>query len=151
MSDTLPLYIFDLDGTLADLKHRRHFVDGTDGRKDWKSFHAACVDDKPIQPVIDTFARLSYECDCWIVSGRSDEVREQTEQWLSDHGVWYDRLLMRKAGDYTPDDVLKESWLLSWPEADRRRIVAVFDDRDRVVGMWRRHGLVCFQVAPGDF
>ena len=143
--------IFDLDGTLADLKHRRHFVDGTDGGKDWKAFHAACVDDAPIWPVIVTFTELAAGADCWIVSGRSDEVREQTKAWLDAHGIRPDRLLMRTAGDYTPDDVLKESWLLSWTQEERDRIVAVFDGRDRVVAMWRRHGLVCFQCAPGDF
>ena len=34
---------------------------------------------------------------------------------------------------------------------DRARLVMVFDDRDRVVNMWRRNGVVCAQVAPGDF
>lgn len=148
----LPLYIFDLDGTLADLTHRRRFVDGNMGRKDWRSFHAACVDDKPIQPVIRTMRRLqAADAECWIVSGRSDEVWNQTVDWLCKNDCVPSRLIMRKDGDYTPDDMLKESWLLSWPQEDRDRIVAVFDDRDRVVAMWRRHGLVCFQVAPGDF
>lgn len=34
---------------------------------------------------------------------------------------------------------------------DRDRLVAVFDDRARVVRMWRKAGITCFQVAPGDF
>ena len=149
---TTPLYIFDLDGTLADLTHRRHFVDKKVGRKDWDAFHAACVDDAPIWPVIRTMRRLEDSgADCWVVSGRSDAVRMETATWLVAHGCYPSELLMRKAGDYTPDDVLKESWLRSWPSADVARIVAVFDDRDRVVAMWRRHGIQCFQVAPGDF
>ncbi|MGL6183527.1 MAG: hypothetical protein ACRC2G_15240, partial [Aestuariivirga sp.] len=140
------------DGTLADLTHRRPLVDGSLGCKDWPAFHAACVNDSPIWPVIRTMKRLMASgCEVWIVSGRSDEVRPQTCEWLAHHNCWPHTLLMRKAGDYTPDDALKESWLLSWSEADRSRIEAVFDDRDRVVAMWRRNGLQCFQVAPGDF
>ena len=27
----------------------------------------------------------------------------------------------------------------------------VFDDRQRVVDMWRRNGIQCCQVAPGDY
>jgi len=27
----------------------------------------------------------------------------------------------------------------------------VFDDRDRVVKMWRENGIRCFQVAEGNF
>jgi hypothetical protein len=34
---------------------------------------------------------------------------------------------------------------------DRQRLVAAFDDRDRVVQMWRAAGVTCFQVAPGEF
>jgi len=34
---------------------------------------------------------------------------------------------------------------------DKSRLVAVFDDRDRVVKMWRDVGVTCFQVADGEF
>ena len=40
-------------------------------------------------------------------------------------------------------------WLLSLPENERPTLV--FDDRDRVVAVWRKHGIRCCQVAPGDF
>jgi hypothetical protein len=30
-------------------------------------------------------------------------------------------------------------------------LMAVFDDRDKVVAMWRRNGVACFQVAEGNF
>ena len=42
-----PLYIFDLDGTLALIKHRRHFVEREPHHQDWERFYAACVDDGP--------------------------------------------------------------------------------------------------------
>ncbi len=38
------IVIVDLDGTLADGRHREHFVTG-EGQKDWKSYFAACGDD----------------------------------------------------------------------------------------------------------
>lgn len=34
--------IFDLDGTLALNEHRQHFVQREVGKKDWRSFFAAC-------------------------------------------------------------------------------------------------------------
>ena len=58
---------------------------------------------------------------------------------------------MRTDGDYTPDDELKEFWLNKLNGGGFSRLVAVFDDRNKVVAMWRRHGVRCFQVAPGDF
>jgi hypothetical protein len=48
--------------------------------------------------------------------------------------------------------VLKRNWYDNVLTAgERRRLVAVFDDRDKVVAMWRSMGVPCFQVAPGDF
>jgi hypothetical protein len=53
-------------------------------------------------------------------------------------------------GMFTPDDILKEAWLREqFP--DKNNILCVYDDRDKVVAMWRRNGISCFQVAPGDF
>jgi hypothetical protein len=50
-----------------------------------------------------------------------------------------------------PDDELKESWLNNPEIIDKNRVVAVFDDRDKVVKMWRKNGIPCFQVAEGNF
>jgi hypothetical protein len=157
--NTTPLYIFDLDGTLADLMHRRHHVakDKDAGGKllrkpNWDAFHAACVDDTPIKPIIGiTMALTNADAEIWVWSGRSDSVHNQTLAWLRAWCPWYDHLKMRKHGDHTPDDVLKESWLHAMNPEDRARLVMTFDDRDRVVAMWRRNGVVCAQVAPGDF
>jgi hypothetical protein len=40
----------DFDGTLADITHRLHFIQGE--HKDWPAFYRACVDDTPIMPMI---------------------------------------------------------------------------------------------------
>lgn len=179
----VPLYIFDLDGTLALIDHRRHLVERSDcqacagtGRTlagdepardchwcggqgkfapDWPAFFAACVHDLPNWPVISAMnAILKSGADVWIWSGRSAEVMNETRTWLqrffevdADEVV----LTMRREGDYTPDEILKASWLDGLNEYDRRRLVAVFDDRQKVVDMWRARGVACFQVAPGNF
>lgn len=144
-----PLYIFDLDGTLADISHRRHFVENKANR--WTEFYAACTKDAPNRPVILTAQALAGDNEIWIFSGRSDEVWPQTRSWLLFNSVPYDHLQMRPEGDYTPDDVLKKQWLDNMLVDDRERLVAVFEDRDRMVRMWRAAGVPCFQVAPGDF
>lgn len=149
-----PLYIFDLDGTLALIEHRRHFVEN--GANRWDEFHAACVGDKPNVPVIETMISLQNGgmCEIWIWSGRSDSVREQTMKWLANNTgqFWLPHeVKMRTHGDYTPDDVLKKCWYDTMLDVDKARLVATFDDRDRIVKMWRDLGVTCFQVAPGDF
>lgn len=146
-----PLYIFDLDGTLALIEHRRHFV--SNGNSDWRGFFAACVDDQPFEAVIRTLKALwGAGADVWVWSGRSDEVRAETEAWLMDNGLgMVTSLRMRKAGDHQPDEKLKASWLSEVSPEDRARLVAIFEDRDRMVKLWRDNGIACFQVAPGDF
>lgn len=150
-----PLYIFDLDGTLADASHRQHHLTCSPDA-DWEAFFAACDADTPILPVIETMQTLSLMAEVWIWTGRSDQVADLTLAWLNQHTTFrrpqLERIVrMRPGGDYRPDHVLKAEWLQGLPPADRRRLVAVFEDRASVVQMWRAAGVPCFQVAPGDF
>lgn len=158
-----PLYIFDLDGTLALIEHRRHFVNRP--KPDWQAFYAACVDDSPNVPVIRTLKSLRKSgAEIWIWSGRGAEVAGETEEWLYKHGClkttmflhWEpfrppESFMMRPVGNYTPDEQLKLGWLAEMEPPERRRLTAVFDDRDKVVRMWRENGVPCFQVEKGDF
>ena len=153
--------VFDIDGTLADLTHRLHFIRGT-GSPDYRAFFKACVDDAPINEVIvinhalrsyqrhieDTANETSFAI--VVASGRSDEVRAETAEWLSAHFVAYDALYMRKAGDTRSDVVIKQE-ILEQMRADGYEPSLVFDDRQRVVDMWRENGIRVAQVAPGDF
>lgn len=145
--------IFDLDGTLANIEHRRHWLDkeqhpdmNSDAR--WRAFYAACVDDTPNVPVITLLQILRHSFKIAIFSARSGEVRAQTETWLKEHGIWPDFFRMRDAGDHTLDRELKAQWLA---EYGKDKVFCVFDDRSSVVAMWRAQGLPCFQVAPGEF
>lgn len=135
--------IFDLDGTLADINHRTHHVRG--GKRDWDSFFAECKYDLGVSHVIETFhAHVGAGHKVRIWSGRSDVVREDTEQWLSDMGIDPCYLQhMRAAGDNTPDTELKRYWL----NQEYERPDLVYDDRPRVVDMWRAEGVPCFQVV----
>lgn len=166
-----PLYIFDLDGTLCDIQHRRHHVMRPQGdginmtatqvlenqkwKPNWAQFYKECVNDTPKHAVIHTFRCLAAHSEIWVWSGRSDEVYDETISWLTVHvmrsSIERLELTMRKAGDHTPDDVLKQSWYDKLEVIDKARLIATFDDRDRMVKMWRDLGVTCFQVAPGDF
>lgn len=150
MKPVKPIYVFDLDGTIALIEHRLCHIKGP--VKDWKSFFAACIYDTPNEPVVAVLQALHQRnAEIWVVSGRSDEVRDNTVNWLFRYFIPVDYLFMRTAGDHQPDTDLKASWLATLAEKDRKRIAAVFDDRKRLVDMWRAAGLVCFQVAAGEF
>lgn len=136
--------IFDLDGTIANIDHRTHFVRG--GKRDWQSFFAGCVDDVPVPHVVETFkAHVDAGHKVRIWSARSGAVRQQTEDWLQDVAGIDPCFLqhMRAAGDSTPDVELKRHWL----NQEYERPDLVYDDRQRVVDMWRSEGIPCFQVV----
>ena len=153
--------IFDLDGTLALIQHRTHYIkDGAPKR--WREFYAACINDEPNLPVIESLkAHLRAGHRVMIVTGRSDEVRAETEQWLLTHvfnysdgesGDYFDPslILMREASDHTMDHELKRRWLNDG-SIERKKVLCIYEDRERVVQMWRDEGMSCFQVAAGDF
>ncbi len=146
-------YIFDIDGTLADCSHRLPHIQKEP--KDWQAFFAACDRDAPIAHMVE-LARdlLNARRTIVYVSGRSDECREATEQWLADNGLIEDedglRLYMRAAGDHRDDDILKTEILRDLVN-DGYEPVMAFDDRDRVVAAWRANGVPCAQVAEGNF
>ena len=184
------MIVWDLDGTLADCEHRRHFIDPSKNKDyeysnfgkdpitrevccdhsprwhqkdnwnikfnpDWKSFYEACDQDSPIEPTIEIITSYGgYDThrkydEIMIWSGRCESVRDKTEKWLSKHGIHYHSLKMRPIGDYTPDDELKEKWL-DEVLAEGKTIDFVFDDRPKVIRMWRRRGIFVFNCCQHD-
>jgi acid phosphatase class B len=150
------IVIFDLDGTLANIDARRKLSIKDNGKMDWdKFFDPANIDlDLPNDPVIQMAQLLKDSGKTIIIfSGRSKATKDATRNWLDRNNVPFDVLKMRPTGHpwaFMPDDKLKQTWLDDLIP-DRNRIMCIFDDRDKVVKMWRDNGLTCFQVADGDF
>lgn len=142
-------YIVDIDGTIANNEHRIHYI--TNGHKDWDKWHANAHKDEPIEQMIEILD-LAAAAGIKIVlcTGRDEKCREDTLEWLHEHDIPYNALFMRKLGDRRDDDIVKFELLEQIYEMGYEPVL-VFDDRDRVVKMWRAAGLRCFQVAPGDF
>lgn len=144
-----PCYVFDIDGTLFDCQHRIHFIQKSP--KDWRGFFAACLQDSPIPHMVQLAITL-FDADKQIVycSGRSDECRDLTMESLGMHNLPEAPLYMRREGDHRDDDILK-SEMLDQMRKDGWEPVMVFEDRSRVVKMWRARGIPCCQVVEGDF
>ena len=142
-----PNIICDLDGTLADLTHRLHHIKG--GKKNWDAFHAECVNDKPHEDVIEIVASCGYvypRKNLYILSGRNEVVRGETERWLEDNTPFVDEVLvMRKANDRRPDTEVKRDMVRKLGLTPDNTL-CVFDDRQRLVDMWREMGFRCLQV-----
>ena len=85
-----------------------------------------------------------------FVSGREDICRNDTETWLNQNFPDWDQLIMRKKDDFRKDCIVKEEIYHTLIEP-KYNVIAVFDDRNQCVDMWRKLGLLCNQVYYGDF
>lgn len=139
--------ICDIDGTLADMTKRRQKF-GKEAPFVWKEVG---MDDvvPQVASLLERF-RSAPDVKILLVSGRDGVCRRETEEWLYKHGIQYDELFMRPAGN-TERDVLIKQRIYEEHIRGKYNIEFVLDDRDQVVKMWRSNGLKCFQVAEGDF
>jgi hypothetical protein len=145
-----PCYIFDIDGTLADCEWRRHYVENKP--KNWEKFYEGVDKDPPIHHVVYLCKTLGLGTAILLVTGRPERCRAKTKAWLVKHHLCHvvRELHMRKDGDFRADDIVKAE-LLAVIRASGWHPRMAFDDRDRVVAMWRANGVPCAQVAEGDF
>jgi predicted kinase len=141
--------ICDLDGTLCNVDHRLHHVRG-EGKKDWKAFFAGIKDDTVNHWCDILLDSLSSTADIVLCSGRDDNQRNSTVDWLSRHDISYSDLFMRPRNDFRRDDLVKEI-ILDFEILTRYTPIMMIDDRQQVVNMWRRRGFTCLQCAEGDF
>lgn len=143
MSKLRPVWVFDIDGTLALKGDRRPF--------DW----SRVKEDKP-NPAVCAIAYTLLDMGQSIayISGRSDECYDDTINWLYsnvEHGLDGSvGLFMRAEGDFRRDTVVKRE-IYDNHIKNEYNVLGVFDDRRSVVKMWRELGLTCFDVADGDF
>lgn len=145
--------ICDLDGTLADIKHRLHFVrDLPEGqKKDWKGFFDNIAGDSVRNDVLDKLLAFEEQGNKIIlVSARPDTYRKQTEAWLEKVFNGYDLahvLIMRNGGDRRDDTIVKAELYDKYLK--NLSITKVIDDRPAVIRMWREKGLDVDDVGIG--
>ena len=138
--------IVDIDGTLAHIADGRSPYDASRAMND-------SLDDA-VSVITAMFYNHGYKV--IILTGRHEEHREVTEQWLEENGVEYDELYTRmeddvdEKGNRLDDKIVKERLYRTHVEP-RFNVKFVLDDRNRVVDMWRSIGLKCLQVAEGNF
>lgn len=140
-----PAWLVDVDGTLALMGERGPF--------EWHRVG----EDAPNPSVIALVRSLAsgdgvsdVTPTIIVMSGRDEVCRPATEVWLAEHLERFDHLFMRPAGDNRKDSIVKQE-LFDAHVRGRWNVRGVVDDRAQVVAMWRAMGLMCAQVAEGDF
>ena len=164
---TKPIVVFDLDGTLCDVKNRLRFIKNckhcggskeghptegtphascTNFAKDWDGFFREVRNDPPRIGVVK-WAQAIYNSDEYhvvIFSGRNDKTQWDTAEWLDKHGVKYDCLLMRRGSDHRLDTEVKLDMLKMLP---RELVAFAVDDRPMMIAAWRSWGVKLYPVT----
>jgi phosphoglycolate phosphatase-like HAD superfamily hydrolase len=121
------LAVFDIDGVVADVRHRLHHLDAP---KSWSRFFAEAADD----PLLEVGARLVFELgashDIVWLTGRPEWLRDVTHGWLDEHGLPTAELHMRPPHDHRPARLYKLGVLR---RLARRGVAAFVDDDPEVV------------------
>ena len=99
--------ICDIDGVLAWIDHRLHYMK----EKDYENFYsvASLSGDLPISAGKGLLKALQgpHAFKTVLVTGRPERTREATVNWLEKQGIFFDDLVMRKDGDYRPSPIVK--------------------------------------------
>ena len=142
--------VFDLDGTICNVDHRRHWV--ASRPKNWTAWNAAIPYDTPHEDIVWLLTTFSDDPTNMIIlcSGRGSEHRAVTEKWLKDNKVYYDALYMRAEKDNRKDSIVKVE-LLHDIQRDYGWPYLWVDDRTSVVDAIREQGVRVLQVAEGNF
>lgn len=137
-----PLAIVDIDGVVADVRHRLHHLEGR--RKDWDGFFGAAGDDAVHAEGLAVVDRLAVDHEIIFVTGRPEWLREVTQRWLKEHGFGGHRLLMRSTRDRAPARVVKPQIVAHL--AERRGIGVVVDDDVEVLAEMAERGWPTFHA-----
>lgn len=136
--------VIDIDGVLADVRHRLVHLDKRP--KDWGSFFRAAAKDPPLAEGLDAARRLAEVYEVVYLSGRPEHLRNDTEEWFRRHGLPDGELHLRPPNDFRPAREFKVSTLRRFTE--RAPVALLVDDDELVLDAARKAG---FDVLPATW
>ena len=136
MTAPLPLAVIDLDGVVADVRHRLRHLESKP--KDWDAFFAAARDDEAHAEGLAIVDRLAQDHEIVYLTGRPEHLRADTTSWLAAQGLEPARIVMRPEGDRRPAAMVKVELLAAL--AAGRTIGIVVDDDPVVLEAMRGAG-----------
>jgi phosphoglycolate phosphatase-like HAD superfamily hydrolase len=136
LPDSRPISVFDIDGVLADVRHRLHHLEARPQR--WERFFQAADRDPLLPEGAERLRAALVDHDVVYLTGRPERTRRLTERWLRRHDLPTGPLLMREDDDYRPARRMKREVLRGL--ARTRTVSAVLDDDPAVVATLEADG-----------
>jgi len=121
------LAVFDIDGVVADVRHRLHHLDWP---VSWRGFFAEADRDPLLPEGARLVADLGAQHEIVWLTGRPEWLRDLTAHWLERHGLPGGELHLRPSHDRRPARVFKLGVLRRLAP---RGIAAFVDDDPEVI------------------
>jgi len=130
------LAVLDVDGVVADVGHRLHYLDSRP--RDWAGFFSAAGQDPPLPQGVQLARTLAAQYALTWLTGRPEQLRAVTEDWFARHSLPAAPLHMRREGDRRPAALVKTGVLRQL--ARTGAIAVVVDDDPEVLAAVRAAG-----------
>ena len=130
------LAVFDIDGVLADVRHRLHHLQSRPQR--WDAFFLSADRDPLLEEGAARLRKAQVEHEVIYLTGRPERNRGLTRTWLARHGLPTGPLHMRPDHDHRPARWVKRETLRRL--ARTRTIASVLDDDPAVVAVLEADG-----------
>jgi hypothetical protein len=128
--------IVDVDGVIADVRHRLHHVQSRP--KDWDAFFAAASGDGVLEAGRERSRELDEQHDLVYLTGRPERCREDTLAWLATNDFPSGELVMRPDTERRPARFFKLGQLRRLSRT--QEVAIVVDDDEAVVNTLRDEG-----------
>lgn len=144
--------IFDMDGTLADVRSiAHHFQHDLEEDKDYDAYHLESVQ----VPVVDWVAAAARQAHkdgykVLILTARKIKYLEYTKAFLTKHNIEYDMLFMREDDDNRPDHEYKRDGLL-YTRDFGYEIERAYEDNPEIIALWESEGIETVHVQDRGF
>jgi hypothetical protein len=140
-------YIFDVDGTLANVDPYLHLVRGSN--RDYNAFHEASIDALPNLDVVEMLNNAVADChSILVVTSRKEKYRGLTSMWLAKNNIRSHGLFMRSDDDNRPDYEAKKDMLDKI--SSLWNVVHAIDDNPNVIKLWEDHDIPTTKIGTWD-
>ena len=140
-------YIFDVDGTLANVDPYLHYVRGSN--RDYNAFHEASIDALPNLDVVEMLNNaVADRHSILVVTSRKEKYRGLTSMWLAKNNIRSHGLFMRSDDDNRPDYEAKKDMLDKitklWD------VTHAVDDNPNVIRLWEDNKIPTTKIGTWD-
>ncbi|MCZ3385922.1 MAG: hypothetical protein LH630_02910 [Actinomycetia bacterium] len=128
--------IIDVDGVLADVRHRLEFIQTKP--KDWDAFFGAAPHDAVLPQGLARAQQLAEQHTLVYLTGRPERCRNDTQHWLDKHSFPPGEIVMRPDTDRRPARFFKLNQARRLARSDE--VAVVVDDDDAVIDTLQTEG-----------